>query len=89
MTSQFDDKARRRIRWLTRRGLLELDMILERFISQYFDKLSDAELANLSKMLDLPDPEFLALINGQKPCIHTEFLPVLEKIRISANGKII
>ena len=25
---RFDDAARRRIRWLTRRGLLELDIVL-------------------------------------------------------------
>ncbi|KES11865.1 hypothetical protein SASC598O11_004660 [Snodgrassella alvi SCGC AB-598-O11] len=41
----FDDNAKRRIRWLTRRGLLELDIILGRFMTHAFDQLSNEELA--------------------------------------------
>ena len=52
---RFDDAARRRIRWLTRRGLLELDIVLGRFMAQEFDSLSDDELAVLVQILDLPD----------------------------------
>ncbi len=78
---QFDDTARRRIRWLTRRGLLELDIVLERFMAQEFDRLSDAELAVLVQILDLPDQEFLALVNGKEQSSNPAFIPLLEKIR--------
>ncbi|WP_239323551.1 succinate dehydrogenase assembly factor 2 [Snodgrassella gandavensis] len=77
----FDDNAKRRIRWLTRRGLLELDIILGRFMSQAFDQLSDDDLSAFVALMDLPDPEILALINQSGNCESAQFEPVLEKIR--------
>ena len=43
--STFDDTAKRRLRFQTRRGLLELDILLKQFMAAEFDRLSDAELA--------------------------------------------
>lgn len=77
---QFDDTARRRLRYLTRRGLLELDILLSRFVETEFDRLDDAELAVLVTILDLPDQEFLALVNG-KEAAPPAFVPLLDKIR--------
>ena len=77
----FDDAARRRIRWLTRRGLLELDIVLGRFMAQEFDSLSDDELAVLVQILDLPDQEFLALVNQKESTDNPAFIPLLNKIR--------
>lgn len=78
---QFNETAKRRIRWLTRRGLLELDIMLGRFMNKEFDLLTYHELGIFSEMLDLPDPEFLALINQKEICSNPAFLPLLEKIR--------
>lgn len=78
---RFDDAARRRIRWLTRRGLLELDIVLERFMATQFDDLSDEELAVFVAVLDLPDQEFLALVNGKQTSDNPAFIPLLDKIR--------
>lgn len=79
--SAFDDTAKRRIRFLTRRGLLELDIVLGRFMKTEFAQLSDAELAVLVEILDLPDQEFLAQVNGKEQPGKPAFLPLLEKIR--------
>lgn len=54
----FDDAAKRRIRFLTRRGLLELDIVLKRFMEKEFQHLSNAELSVFVEILDLPDQEF-------------------------------
>ena len=78
---RFDDAARRRIRWLTRRGLLELDIVLGRFMAQEFDSLSDDESAVLVQILDLPDQEFLALVNQKESTNNPAFIPLLHKIR--------
>lgn len=77
----FDETAKRRIRYLTRRGLLELDILLRHFMENGFDGLSDAELAVFADMLDLPDPEFLAYANGKEVPQNAAFLPLLDKIR--------
>ena len=81
--AQFDDTAKRRIRFLTRRGLRELDILLGRFMATRFQHLSDDELAVFVEILDLPDQEFLALVNQHQKPERPEFEPLLEKIRQS------
>ncbi|WP_066565530.1 succinate dehydrogenase assembly factor 2 [Snodgrassella sp. CFCC 13594] len=78
---QFDDAAKRRIRWLTRRGLLELDIALERFMAKDFEQLDDDGLASFVALLDLPDQEFLALVNQKEPPSNPKWIPLLDKIR--------
>ena len=60
----FDDIAKRKIRFQTRRGLLELDLIFGRFMEKEFEHLSDQELSEFSEILEFQDQELLALING-------------------------
>lgn len=79
--SVFDEAARRRIRYQTRRGLLELDIVLGRFMETEFQKLSDEELAVFVDILELPDQEFLALVNQKEEAKEARFLSILEKIR--------
>lgn len=77
----FDETAKRRIRFQTRRGLLELDILLGRFMDKEFQHLSDDELAVFVEILDLPDQEFLALVNEKEAACKPYFVPLLEKIR--------
>lgn len=77
----FDEAAKRRIRYQTRRGLLELDIVLGRFMDKEFQNLSDGELAVFVDILELPDQEFLALVNQKEETTDARFLPLLEKIR--------
>lgn len=77
----FDESAKRRIRFLTRRGLLELDILLERFMETEFQHLSDEELVIFLEILDLPDQEFLALVNQKEQTDRDDFKLILEKIR--------
>ena len=79
----FDEAAKRRIRFLTRRGLLELDIVLKRFMEKEFPHLSDEELAVFVNILDLPDQEFLALVNRKETTENPEFANLLDKIRRS------
>lgn len=79
----FDDVAKRRIRFLTRRGLLELDIVLKRFMEKEFQHLSDAELSVFVEILDLPDQEFLALVNQKETTDNPQFALLLDKIRRS------
>ena len=54
-----------RLRWRSRRGLLELDIILERFWKSAGEEMSDAEAAALEKLLLLPDNDLLDLVMGR------------------------
>ena len=43
--------------WKCRRGLLELDLVLTRFLERQVPGLSSAELAAFDELLDYPDTE--------------------------------
>ncbi|MEI6546118.1 MAG: succinate dehydrogenase assembly factor 2 [Burkholderiales bacterium] len=59
---QIDPAQRRRLRWRARRGLLENDLVLTRFLDLYEETLTDAEVAGLHQLLELSDNELLDLI---------------------------
>jgi succinate dehydrogenase flavin-adding protein (antitoxin of CptAB toxin-antitoxin module) len=54
-----------RLKWRSRRGLLELDLVLDRFWKRTGDKLDDGEAAALEKLLRLPDNDLLDLVMGR------------------------
>lgn len=53
-----------RIRWDCRRGMLELDMVLARFMDQHFNQLTVPEIEAYRGLLAYPDPDLWALIQG-------------------------
>ncbi len=57
--------ALRRLRWRARRGMLENDLILARFLDRHAEELGAAEHAALARLLDLPDGELLDLLLGR------------------------
>jgi len=54
-----------RLKWRSRRGLLELDLVFDRFWKRMGDKLDDAEAAALEELLRLPDNDLLDLVMGR------------------------
>ncbi|MHB8354179.1 MAG: FAD assembly factor SdhE [Burkholderiales bacterium] len=76
-------REQERLRWRSRRGLLEMDLILQRFLDQHLARLSEAEIRAYDALLQLPDNDFLDLAMGRKNLDDAELLPVLEKIRQS------
>ena len=78
----FDKK---KIIWRARRGLLENDIILERFFSKYQKDLSKAEWLALEKLLDKTDNELLDIILDieklNENALSPETLSILFKLR--------
>lgn len=56
----------RRLRWQCRRGLLELDLLFYRFLTEQYPALSESEQADFCYLLTQPDTELHAWIQGQK-----------------------
>ena len=69
---QADPAQRRRLRWRARRGLLENDLVLTRFLDQHEQRLTDDEVAGLDRLLDLTDNELLDLILGRRELDESE-----------------
>lgn len=61
-----DPRERERLRWRCRRGMLELDLLFQRFIAREFDRLTDHDLEVLSRVLDLPDNDLLEYCYGRR-----------------------
>jgi succinate dehydrogenase flavin-adding protein (antitoxin of CptAB toxin-antitoxin module) len=55
-----------KIRWHCRRGLLELDIILERFNRQHLAVLAPGQLDQFKELLALDDNNLLDLILGRE-----------------------
>jgi antitoxin CptB len=59
---QADPARRRRLRWRSRRGLLENDLLLTRFFDRYEQSLSDDDVVGLDNLLEAQDNDLLDLI---------------------------
>ena len=84
------EAEQRRLAWRCRRGMLELDIVLQRFVAGWFNGLTLAEMAQFDALLELPDTQFWALIQeAPSAASHTgsqvnlDQQAVLEKLRAS------
>jgi len=79
-------KSLERVRWRSRRGLLELDIVLGRFIEAHYEQLDDAEKQAFETLLDMPDNPLWDMIAGRaergaQEATGIEQQALLEKIR--------
>jgi antitoxin CptB len=71
----------KRLKWRSRRSMLEVDLYLDRFIfSQGLERLTNHELEAYSQLLELNDWDFLALLQGIKECRDVVMQNVINKI---------
>ena len=82
-TQFIDEIEKKRIRWHSRRGLLELDLVLERFLAHTYEQLNQAELQAYREILVFEDNDFLDLVNekAQLQLQDQHLSAILEKIR--------
>ena len=64
-THQADPANRARLRWRARRGLLENDLILTRFLAAHEQEMTDDEVDALTRLLDLADNPLMDLLLGR------------------------
>jgi antitoxin CptB len=64
-----------RLKWKCRRGLLELDIVLERYLQK------NPEDSELSELLDLPDNDLWDIVSGRSEQYEIRFKQVVERLR--------
>jgi antitoxin CptB len=62
----LSELERRRLRWRARRGLLENDLIIGRFLDRHEGELDEAQAQALLRLLELPDNELLDLLLARR-----------------------
>ena len=70
-----------RLRWQCRRGLLELDLVLERFLERHGDHLQGEHLACFRILLEYADNDLLDLIRARAECRDARLAEVLAWLR--------
>ncbi|MDG2459722.1 MAG: succinate dehydrogenase assembly factor 2 [Luminiphilus sp.] len=70
-----------RARWASRRGLLELDLLLSPFVEHEFVSLEPALRQLYRDMLYQDDQDLLEWIMGRSEVAMPDFLPVIAEIR--------
>jgi antitoxin CptB len=75
------DAEQRRLAWRCRRGMLELDIILQQFVREQFVSLTLAEMQVFDDMLALPDNDFWEKIRDKTPVADANLQQVLIKLR--------
>jgi len=77
----FTQADKNRLRWRSRRGLLELDIVFERFLEHDFDQLSASDLDAYQDLLMLPDNDLLDLVDGKTDTKEPRFTPLVARLR--------
>ncbi len=70
-----------KIRYQSRRGMLELDVLLERFLAAKLDSMSETELDLLEYLLNQTDPDLYAWLMGYETPIKKELADFVVLIR--------
>ena len=71
----------RRLRWRCRRGLLENELVLERFLDAYGAGLEGERLQAFKTLLDYGDNDLWDLVSGRAECGDPALGEVVEMLR--------
>ena len=63
----LDDRRKRLLFRCWHRGTREMDLILGRFADAAIVSLSDDELAEFERLIEVPDPDLYAALTGDRP----------------------
>ena len=77
----MDDRRLERLRWRSRRGLLELDVLLKEFLDQRYPDLTAAEQEAFEQLLTISDETLLAYVQGKQNPPEKELMQLVTKIR--------
>ena len=73
-------RAMDRLRWQSRRGLLELDIVLERFWART-GALEEGDARALERLLAMTDNDLLDCVMGRAEAPEAALRPMVEKLR--------
>ena len=69
------------LRWRCRRGMKELDVLLERFAQQVLPQATQAECGVFAELLALPDPLLAGYLLGGEPPAEPHLAQAVRRIR--------
>ena len=70
-----------RLRWLCRRGMKELDVVMNRYLEQHYVSASSTEQGYFKALLDMPDPDLYDLLLGRSTTPDAELARFIQLLR--------
>ncbi len=70
-----------RLRWLCRRGMKELDLVLSSYLDLCYETASPGERQSFRSLLDMQDPDLYALIIGRSKAQDQSMKQFIEQLR--------
>jgi antitoxin CptB len=80
MSGDLTDLDRARLRWRARRGLLENDLIITRFLDTFETQLSEADVRALTQLFEMGDNELLDVLLGRADLSGAYDDPVIRRL---------
>ena len=70
-----------RLRWLCRRGMKELDVVLSGYLEQNYSTASTERQAAFRSLLEMPDPDLYGLLLGREDIDDPELEGLISFLR--------
>lgn len=77
----IDSARRAKLTWQCRRGMLELDLILNPFVHNHLDLLNEAQLQTFEAMLNQADPVLYSWLMDSSDPDNKEMFDLVELVR--------
>jgi len=88
MQSTISNENKSRLYWQCRRGMLELDDLLQGFFRQSFDTLSPQQVKSFETLLKSPDDLLLEYLMGRTIPVDPGIADIVINIRESARTSV-
>ena len=70
-----------RLRWLCRRGMKELDLVMSSYLERHYDSASPSQQAQFRHLLQMADPDLYNLLLGRGEPNDPELAALLQALR--------
>ena len=77
---KLSELERARLRWRARRGLLENDLVITKFLDRFEDQLTEADVSALSHLFEMGDNDLLDVLLGRTELSGEYDTPDLRKL---------
>lgn len=83
-----DPAEANRLRWRCRRGMKELDVLLQRYLQHDWPDAPASERAAFLRLLELPDPELAAYCLGRDAPADAELAALVGRLTDGRNARV-
>jgi len=75
-----------RMRWAARRGMLELDLLLEPFVNEHYASLSERDRVTFERLMTCQDQDLFAYLMQRVQPDDSELARMVEHIRLATGA---